>query len=307
MSGGAERTVLVVGRAGQVARELARANWPAGVVVRCCGRESFDLADRAAALALVEQIRPALIVNAAAWTAVDRAESEPAAAYALNRDGPGHLAEAAAGLGAPLIHLSTDYVFDGSKSGPYVEDDPIAPLGVYGASKAAGEQAVRDRWSDHLILRTAWVYSPFGTNFVRSMLRLGQARPEVGVVADQMGCPTAAADIAAGITSIAGRLLAEPGGADRGFGTFHLCGTGETSWHGFAAAIFERAAAFGAPTPRLKAITTADYPTPARRPANSVLDTGRIRAIWGLAPRPWPEALDVCLRELLASAPESAG
>ena len=294
-------TVLVIGRSGQVASELARAVWPAGLEVCCRGRESFDLADAAGTSALVREHRPALIVNAAAYTAVDRAETESAAAYALNRDGPAALAVAAAALGVPLIHLSTDYVFDGTKSSPYLEDDPIAPLGVYGASKAAGEQAVRERCPAHVILRTAWVYSPFGANFVRTMLRLGGERPEVGVVADQVGCPTAAAGIAAAIVPIAGRLAgagAAPG--DPRFGTFHLCGAGATSWHGFAAAIFEQAAALGAPMPRLKAITTADYPTPARRPARSVLATGRIGEVYGVALRPWPEALGECLRELLS-------
>ncbi len=297
-----ERLVLVIGRAGQVASELARAKWPAGVEVRCFGRESFDLTNAATAATLVHAQRPALIVNAAAYTAVDRAETEPEAAYALNRDGPAHLAEAAAALSIPLIHLSTDYVFDGfktgdSRTGAYSENDPIAPLGVYGASKAAGEQAVRERCPAHLILRTSWVYSPFGANFVRTMLRLGRERPEIGVVADQTGCPTAAADIAAAIAAIAGRVDAVGPG---GFGTFHLCGTGATTWHGFAAAIFEQAAALGAPVPRMKAITTADYPTPARRPVNSVLATDRIRTVWGVALRPWPEALKDCLRELLS-------
>ena len=292
------RTILVVGRAGQVARELARTVWPADVEVRCCGRESVDLTDAAATAALVRTLRPSVIINAAAYTAVDRAESEIDAAYALNRDGPARLAAAAAALGVPLIHLSTDYVFDGSKAGPYTDDDPIAPLGVYGASKAAGEQAVRERCPAHLILRTAWVYSPFGSNFVRTMLRLGRERPEIGVVADQSGCPTAAAELAGAIATIVSRFDTV---GPAGFGTFHLCGTGATTWHGFATAIFERAAARGAPTPRLKAITTTDYPTPARRPVNSVLATERTQAVWKVALRPWPDALDDCLTELLSA------
>ncbi len=296
-----DSAILVIGRSGQVASELARAAWPAGLEVHCRGRESFDLADAAGTSALVREYRPALIVNAAAYTAVDRAETESEAAYALNRDGPAELATAAAALGVPIIHLSTDYVFDGTKNSPYLEDDPIAPLGVYGASKAAGEQAVRERCPAHVILRTAWVYSPFGANFVRTMLRLGREHPEVGVVADQFGCPTAAAEIATAIAAIAGQLVgAAPVLGDPRFGTFHLCGAGATSWHGFAAAIFEQAAVLAAPVPRLKALTTADYPARARRPAHSVLATGRIREVYGVALRPWPEALDECLRELLS-------
>jgi len=298
--------VLVIGRAGQLARELARAAWPAGTRITCCGRDDFTLTDARDTLALVRSVAPAVIVNAAAYTAVDRAETESDAAFALNRDGPAHLAAAAAAVGVPLIHLSTDYVFDGTKAGAYREDDPVNPVSVYGASKAAGEQAIRALWPAHLILRSSWVCSPFGTNFVRTMLRLGRERPELGVVDDQTGCPTFAADLAGAIVILAAAVAgrAGGGGGGGGFGTFHLCGSGATSWHGFAAAIFERAAALGSPVPRLRPITTAAYPTPARRPANSVLDTSRIREVHGVALRPWPAALDDCLYELLS--PRSA-
>jgi dTDP-4-dehydrorhamnose reductase len=297
--------VLVIGRSGQLATSLAGTGWPAGTAVACRGHGDFDLTDPASTLALVRAERPAVIINAAAYTAVDRAEAEPEAAYALNRDGPAHLAAAAAAVGVPLIHLSTDYVFDGGKSGPWTEDDPVAPLGVYGASKAAGEQAVRERLADHLIIRTSWVHAPFGTNFVRTMLRLGRERPELGVVDDQIGRPTYAPDLAQALATLAVALAA---GRRDGFGTFHLDGGGEpVSWYGFAAAIFARAAALGAPVPRLRPITTADYPTPARRPANSVLSAARIKAVHGLALRPWPAALDDSLRILLADQPVAAG
>ncbi len=290
--------VLVIGRSGQVATSLAETAWPAGSHVACRGRGNVDLADLASTLALVKAERPDVIINAAAYTAVDRAESEPEAAYALNRDAPAHLAAVAATVGVPLIHISTDYVFDGDKSGSWTEDDPVAPLGVYGASKVAGEQAVRERLEAHLILRTSWVHAPFGTNFVRTMLRLGRERPELGVVDDQIGRPTYAPDLAQALATLAVSLAA---GRRDGFGTFHLGGGGEpVSWYGFATAIFARAAARGAPVPRLRPITTADYPTPARRPANSVLSGARIHTIYGLALRPWPAALDDEMRILLA-------
>lgn len=285
--------ILVIGRSGQLAAGLAAASWPDTVQVVCRGRESVDVTDGAAVRALVRAERPALIINAAAYTAVDQAESEPDAAYALNRDAPGHLAA----VGVPLIHVSTDYVFDGVRAGAWCETDPIAPLGVYGASKAAGEQAVRERLAEHVILRTSWVYAPLGNNFVRTMLRLGGERPELSVVDDQRGLPTYAPDLAQAIADLAMPLVA---GKSDGFGTFHLCGGGEpVTWYGFATAIFARAAARGAAVPRLRPIASADYPTPARRPANSVLETTRIKAVYGLALRPWPEALDDGIATLL--------
>ncbi len=282
--------ILVIGRNGQVATSLAQGTWPADTVVVCRGRDDFDLTDPASVLALVQSERPNVIINAAAYTAVDRAETEPDQAYALNREGPAHLAASAAAARVPLIHLSTDYVFDGSKAEPWIEDDPVAPLGVYGASKAAGERAVRERLEAHLILRTSWVHAPFGSNFVRTMLRLGRERPELGVVDDQIGRPTYAPDLAEALIALAMKLAA---GERHGFGTFHLGGGGESvSWYGFATAIFARAAALGATVPRLRPITTADYPTPARRPAHSTLSGARIQAVHGVALRPWSEALD---------------
>ncbi len=285
--------ILVIGRSGQLATGLAEAAWPEGSRVVCRGRDAFDLTDAASVRALVEAERPAVIVNAAAYTAVDRAESEPEAAYGLNRDGPAHLAAAAAAMGVPLIHVSTDYVFDGAKAGPYLEDDPVAPLNVYGASKAAGERAVRAGLEAHVIVRTSWVHARSGGNFVRTMLRLGRERSELAVVEDQIGRPTYAPDLAAALVTVALSLAA---GRRDGFGTFHLSGGGEaTSWYGFARAIFTAEAARGGPTPRLRPIATADYPTPARRPANSVLDTTRIGRVYGIALRPWPAALDAAL------------
>jgi len=280
--------ILVVGRQGQVARALAEAAWPDGIEVVCRGREALDLADSAAIARGVTAETPDLVINAAAYTAVDRAETERDQAFALNRDGPAALAEACAARQIPLIHISTDYVFDGTKAGPYLEDDPIHPLSVYGASKAAGEQAIRERLPGHLILRTAWVYAPQGQNFLRTMLRLARERDEIRVVDDQRGSPTAASEIARALVAASGRLLA--GGA--GYGTFHFCGQGSTSWHGFAAAIFELS---HGPRPRLVAIPTSAYPTPAKRPANSVLDGGKFGRSYGVVARPWRDSLADCL------------
>jgi dTDP-4-dehydrorhamnose reductase len=280
--------VLVVGRRGQVARALSEAAWPATVEVVCRGRESLDLADPAAVIREVAAQPPDLVINAAAYTAVDQAEKEPAAAFALNRDGPAALAEACAELGAPLLHVSTDYVFDGAKEAPYLEDDPVHPLSVYGASKEAGEQAIRARLPAHLILRSAWVYASQGQNFLRTMLRLARERDEIRVVDDQLGSPTVASEIARALVAASRRLL--DGGRD--YGTFHFCGLGATSWHGFAAAIFELTRG---PRPRLVAIPTSAYPTPATRPANSVLDCGKFQRTYGITARPWRESLADCL------------
>jgi dTDP-4-dehydrorhamnose reductase len=294
--------VLIIGCRGQVGRELMAVRLPAGVARLGLGHADLDITDRDTVRRLVERCRPALIVNAAGYTAVDRAESEPAAAFAVNADGPAHLAEAAAVVGSALVHLSTDYVFDGAKAGAYTEDDPIGPLGVYGASKAAGEQAVRERLERHVILRTSWVFGTHGTNFVRTMLRLGRERDRLQVVADQRGCPTGAADIARAIFGIARQLLIERRGD--AWGTCHFAGRGSTTWYGFAEAIFERAQACWGRRPEAAPITTADYPTPARRPASSVLDCTRFERTFALPRRLWTEQLDTVLQSLLgAGAP----
>jgi dTDP-4-dehydrorhamnose reductase len=285
--------VLVVGRRGQVARALAEAGWPEGVSLSCYSRDEIDLAEPKSVARAITRRAPDLVINAAAYTAVDRAESEPEVAFTVNRDGPAALAEACAELGVPLIQLSTDYVFDGQKEGAYVEDDPVNPLSVYGASKEAGEQAVRRILPAHVILRSAWVYAPEGQNFVRTMLRLARESQEIRVVDDQRGCPTAASEIARAIVVASGRLLAGSGE----FGTFHFCGAGSTSWHGFAEAIFELSEP---PRPNLIAIPTSAYPTPARRPANSVLDGAKFRRLYGVAGRPWRESLARCLTEIAA-------
>jgi dTDP-4-dehydrorhamnose reductase len=295
--------LLVLGAGGQVGRELCRLAWPAAYTIAASDRDGVDISQREAVAAAVARERPEIVINAAAYTAVDRAESEPDAAWAGNCTGPANLAAACHDAGIPLIHLSTDYVFDGSKMGPYREDDPVAPLGVYGESKEAGDRTVREALAEHVILRTAWVYSAHGHNFVKTMLRLGAERPVLRVVADQVGSPTSAADIAVAI----GTIVQQIADGKTGWGTYHFAGGGAVTWHGFAEAIFELAAPWNStgrgPPPLVEAITTADYPTPARRPANSVLDCSRIGAVFGIVPQPWRAALANVIRELFEDAP----
>jgi dTDP-4-dehydrorhamnose reductase len=287
-------TILVLGRSGQVARELEKLGAPKGLELVFAGRERLDLA-AADPGPLIQELHPAAVINAAAYTAVDKAESEPDAAFRLNRDVPAALARACAAAKAPLVHFSTDYVFDGTKPAPYVETAAVNPTGVYGASKAEGEAAVMAAGGPAIVLRTSWVYSAFGANFVKTMLRLAATREELGVVADQLGRPTWAEDCARGaLRSVQALLDGEVTGAE----LFHLAGEGDATWADFAEAIFEASAARGGPSARVNPITTADYPTPARRPANSRLDCGKMVRTLGLQPRPWRESLAACFAEL---------
>ena len=291
-------SILVIGRIGQVSRELHRGVWPAGFAVDFLERPEIDFTRAVAAGGKVIAARPDIVVNAAAYTAVDAAERDRDVAFAVNRDGPAALAAACREIGAALVHYSTDYVYDGTRSGAYVESDPVNPLSVYGASKAEGDAAIRDRLARHVILRTSWVYSASGNNFVKTMLRLGAERDRLGIVDDQHGGPTAAADVAAATIAVCAALAR---GKDDGFGTFHFAGSGATSWYGFARAIFAGAAARGCKTPRLvEPIATEAYPTPAARPRNSVLDCGKLARSYGIAAPPWQASLSACLDELLA-------
>jgi dTDP-4-dehydrorhamnose reductase len=294
------RTILVFGAGGQVGRELMRRPTPPGFAVIGLAHREADIADGENIARVVRQHRPDVIVNAAAYTAVDKAESDIAAAAAANEVGPRHLAAAAQAAGAVLVHLSTDYVFDGTKADAYVEDDPVAPVSVYGRSKEAGERAVRETMPRHLVLRTAWVYAAHGHNFLRTMVRLARERDLVRVVADQHGTPTSAADIADAIFAIVAKLdeAAAP------FGTFHLTNSGRTTWHGFAQAIFAGLDRKGHRLPRLEAITAAEYPTPARRPAMSVLDCGKIERSYGIRLRAWETAVADVLEAQLAAEME---
>jgi dTDP-4-dehydrorhamnose reductase len=291
--------VLVVGRLGQVGTELALKLPAAGHETLSLEPPELDLLRPETVRACLEAFRPEVVVNAAAYTAVDKAEDDSALAHAINRDGTALLGRETARIGVPMVHFSTDYVFAGDKAAPYVEGDPVGPVGVYGASKLAGDLALAAANPRHVVLRTAWVCSAHGGNFVKTMLRLGRERAELGVVADQLGAPSFADDLADAVVALLPRLVAAPAG-DAGFGTFHLTGQPFTSWHGFAAAIFAGAAARGAPTPVLRAITTADYPTRARRPANSRLDCSRIAAVHGVRAADWRVSLDRCLGVLLS-------
>ena len=291
--------ILVVGSTGQVGRELTRAAWPESFAVTALSRQDLDVTDRAAVTEAIMGLRPSVVVNATAYTAVDKAESDAETAFAVNAAAPAYLAEAAERIGAPIIHLSTDYVFDGSKVDGYVEEDPVNPLGVYGRSKEDGERAVRTATARHVILRTAWVYSPFGSNFVKTMLRLGRERSELRVVADQRGCPTSAGEIARAIVEITQQLL-EPGNEAQ-WGTYHLAGAGEATWHEFAETIFDLAAPVFGQRPTVRAITTAEYPTPTRRPVNSVLLCDKVERAYGVSLRPWREALSSVVDSLTQS------
>ncbi|MHB8283357.1 MAG: dTDP-4-dehydrorhamnose reductase [Caulobacteraceae bacterium] len=287
--------LLVFGASGQVAQEIGRIAESLGFSATLAGREVVDLLTDDG-VALLDELRPAAVINAAAYTAVDRAEDEPFAAFRLNGKVPGLLARACAARGMAFVHISTDYVFDGRKADPYVETDPLEPLGVYGESKAQGEAAVLAVEGEVAVVRTAWVYSASGANFVKTMLRLAADRDEVGVVGDQHGCPTWAQDVARATLLLSRRLL---DGDTRARGIFHAAGEGEASWADFAAAIFEGSAERGGPTARVKPITTAQYPTPARRPANSRLDSGHLASVLGWRPAPWRASLSLCLDELV--------
>lgn len=290
--------VLVVGRSGQIASEL-RARLPAaGHEVLALERPELDLTRPESLAASIAGFRPDIVVNAAAYTAVDRAEDEVESAFAVNAIGPGLLGEATARAGIPVVHFSTDYVFDGAKGSPYTEEDVPAPLGVYGASKLEGERRLLAANPRALILRTAWVCSAHGGNFVRTMLRLGRERAEIRVVADQQGAPSFADDLADAVVALLPRLAAAPAG-DPCFGIFHLTGAPYTTWHGFAEAILASAAARGQPAPRLVAITSAEYPVRARRPADSRLDCRRSAAMLGIHPADWRKGLARCLDRLL--------
>jgi dTDP-4-dehydrorhamnose reductase len=283
--------VLVTGGNGQVAVALESVAAELGTarLVRV-GRPTFDFDRPETIEPVLRAVAPSLVINAAAYTAVDKAETEHEAALRANRDGPAALADWCAEAGIPLIHISTDYVFDGRKGSPYVETDPTSPTGVYGATKLAGEAAVQARCPRAIVLRTSWVYAARGKNFVLTMLNARARTDRLRVVADQIGCPTAADDLARAILQIAGRIQRDgwrPGDA----GIYHAAGSGWTSWHGLASAVFEEAARHGVSPPTIEAITTADWPTPACRPPDSRLDCARLADTFGVQLPPWRPTL----------------
>ncbi|MBI2382263.1 MAG: dTDP-4-dehydrorhamnose reductase [Gammaproteobacteria bacterium] len=282
--------LLIVGAQGQVGREVAELAAARGLNAVAWGRSELDISRRQDVLAKVAELKPAAVINCAAYTAVDKAESEHELAFAINRDAPGYLAEACAETGARLLHISTDYVFDGTATRPYREDDPVNPLGVYGLSKWEGEERIRAVLPEHTILRTSWVFGRYGNNFVKTMLRLGRERAELRIVDDQFGCPTEAYCIASALLDLESRPPT---------GTYHLTGAPVTTWFRFASAVFELTHNQGRKTPKLHPIQTSDYPTPARRPAWSVLDCQKLQNS-GLWQHPdWMNDLPRVLDELM--------
>lgn len=293
-----DRPILVTGSTGQLASALAAA----GTGIYNAGRPEFDFDRPESIEAAFRAANPRLVINAAAYTAVDAAEKDIDAAYRANRDGPAILARLCAEADIPLIHVSTDYVFDGAKPEPYVETDPVGPQGVYGASKLAGEQAVTASGAKAIILRTAWVYAATGKNFVRTMLTVGKTRDRLTVVGDQFGCPTTADDLADAIRAIISHL--DQGGWKPAYqGIFHAAGSGETTWHGLAIATFEEASKHGAKAPEVAPIATADWPTPAKRPANSRLDCSRLQRVFGIRLPHWRDSLTRTVDTIFATAP----
>ena len=292
--------MLVTGRNGQIVRSLIERS-PQRFEVVALGRPQLDLAGPADAIvAAITAAQPDVIVSSAAYTQVDKAESEPDVAFAVNEHGAGAVAKAADSLSVPLIHISTDYVFDGSKMSPYCEDDSTHPTGIYGASKLAGERAVLAAHANSALLRTAWVYSPFGSNFVKTMLRLAESRDEISVVADQRGNPTSALDIADAIITVAANLIAGDRANQRG--VFHMTGSGDASWSEFAQAVFAASAEEGGTSARVNPITAAEYPTPARRPANSRLDCEKLALAHGVRLPPWQASMKEVVERLLQPA-----
>lgn len=291
--------LAVTGKQGQVVTSLLERGAAASVEVIALGRPELDLADPASVKAAIAAAAPDVVVSAAAYTAVDKAESEPELAFEVNEVGAAAVAEAAAVLQIPIIHLSTDYVFAGDKADPYLESDPTGPVSVYGASKLAGEKKVAAATGNHAILRTAWVYSPFGANFLKTMLRLGASRDMLRVVADQRGTPTSALDIADAVITVARRLKTDPDPALRG--VFHLTGGGEGTWADFAEVIFASLEARTGRGVAVERITTADYPTPARRPANSRLSNRKLQSSYGVKLADWDVSTRSVVDRLLAA------
>jgi dTDP-4-dehydrorhamnose reductase len=275
--------ILVTGKHGQVGSELSRLYHSRSDVL-LAGRDECDLSSESSIRGAVRRVEPAVIINAGAYTAVDKAETDQSLCFAVNAAAPGVLAQEAARLNALLIHYSTDYVFNGEKPEAYFESDPINPVSVYGASKAAGEAAIAEAGARYLVLRTSWVYAAEGKNFLRTMLRLGAERPELRVVDDQVGAPTSAAAIAAATVRVVEEFAAPPAGI------YHMTAGGSTSWFGFARAIFD--AGLLSAQPRLQAIPSTEYPTPAKRPANSVLNNDKFARAFGFRLPPWQQQLD---------------
>lgn len=287
-------TIVVIGKSGQVARALQRAAAEQSLPIVALGRSDFDLEHPQ--VDVITSLRPSVVINAAAYTEVDNAEDAPERAFAINAIGPEATARAASEVGAAFIHYSTDYVFSGDKSEPYVETDVVGPTGVYGASKLEGERRIRSAAEKSVILRTAWVFDPNGKNFVRTMLRLAKNRDEVSVVGDQFGCPTYAPDLAVATLKIAAMVASEAAP----YGIYHCAGAGETSWAGFASEVFRHSRARGGPSASVLSIATEHYPTKARRPASSRLDCSKLERDYNVTMPSWTDSVAACVQEIAA-------
>ena len=290
---------LLTGAGGQVGWEIVRRAAAHHISLEGFPRNELDITNPDSILRVMKVVRPDLVINAAAYTKVDLAESEPDTASRVNRTGPGLLAQCCGDAGIPMIHISTDYVFDGRNKTPYLESEPLSPLGIYGRTKADGEAEVRRKLPRHLIMRTAWVYGVHGSNFVKTMLKLGRERDHLRVVDDQLGCPTAASDIADAILTLAQKIS---DGTEISWGTYHYCGEGIVSWYRFAVEIFHIAQQRGYPfSPEIEPIPSSEFPTPVRRPSFSALDCTRIKDTFRIHPRPWRESLVEVVEEILSA------
>jgi dTDP-4-dehydrorhamnose reductase len=289
---------VVTGKTGQIVTALIEAGQRRGVNIIALGRPELDLAHPGSIAAAISRSQPDIVINAAAYTAVDKAESDQAMAMAINATGAGAVAAAAAQLSIPIIHLSTDYVFSGDKAGAYLETDETDPRSVYGHTKLAGEKLVASSNPRHATVRTSWVFAPYGQNFLRTMLRLAETKTSIGVVGDQRGSPTYAPDIAEALLDMAIALLRDETRIDC-YGVFHMTGSGQTSWAEFAERIFEASAKRGGTVAAIKTITTAEYPTTAHRPANSSMDGAKLRDTYGVILPDWQNAVDRCLDRLV--------
>lgn len=292
--------ILITGGTGQLGDALIKLCSARGIEFKAVSRPEFDFEKPETIAACFNAVKPDIVINAAAYTAVDKAETDQAAATAGNHTGPLALAKLCEGANIPFIHVSTDYVFDGNKGVPYVETDPTGPTGVYGATKRDGEEKILATGAKAIILRTAWVYAAHGKNFARTMLNAGRRMPSLRVVADQRGTPTAAPDLAAAILAIVAKL-GETGWQPQYRGIFHATGAGETTWHGFACAIFDEAAKTGYTRPEVQGISTADWPTPTRRPPDSRLDGAKLAQIFGVSLPDWRDSLPGIVKGLLAA------
>ncbi|MDJ0922233.1 MAG: dTDP-4-dehydrorhamnose reductase [Henriciella sp.] len=291
--------ILIAGRSGQLARSLVEIGAATHHTLYSVGRPELDLTNRRTISSALAHVKPDLIINAAAYTAVDRAEDEPESAYHVNKEGAYYLAAEARRAGLPIIHMSTDYVFDGSKNSPYLETDQTRPLGVYGKSKLAGEEAVRTENPRHVILRTAWVFSPFGNNFVKTMLNVAASREDITVVDNQYGNPTYALYLADGILSLCSRIEKSCLNVPPPWGTYHLAGLGQANWAELARAVFDESTQIGGPSARVQSISSDRYPTRTRRPINSCLSVDVVKRRWGIELPHWRLGVRDCVRRLV--------